>query len=135
MIYVIIIKHSEFSYSSIKSQLFPCATAYGYKFRALAIYLHPTFTAPFQSEAHFKSNQTIAVEFFCGNSQRLSAVGYFYRRAPSQMFDRILNATLFNNLLQLAEGLRKSFPSLGLDKGILDSPCLLILLIYTKHKP
>ena len=64
MIYVIIIKHSEFSYSSIKSQLFPCATAYGYKFRALAIYLHPTFTAPFQSEAHFKSNQTTAVEFF-----------------------------------------------------------------------
>ena len=27
-----------------------------------------------------------------------------------------------------------SFPSLGLHKGILDSPCLLILLSYTKHK-
>ena len=49
------------------------------------------------------------------------------------MFDRILNATLFNNFLYLAEGLRKSFPSLGLHEEILDSPCLLILFIYTKH--
>ena len=37
------------------------------------------------------------------------------------------------NLLLLEEGLR-SFPPLGLHKEILDSPCLLILLIYTEHK-
>ena len=37
-------------------------------------------------------------------------------------------------LQSLEEGLRRSFPSLGLHKGILDSPCLLILLIYTKRK-
>ena len=52
-----------------------------------------------------------------------------------RVFDRILNATLpLNNLLCLEEGLRRSFPSLELCKGILDSPWLLILLIYTTNK-
>ena len=64
MIYIMSIKHAKFSYSSIKSQLFPCAAACGCKFHALAIYLHPTFTSPFQSEAHLESSQTAAVEFF-----------------------------------------------------------------------
>ena len=36
---------------------------------------------------------------FCANSQRVKAVGYVCRRAPSWMFHRILNATLTNNLL------------------------------------
>ena len=49
------------------------------------------------------------------------------------MFDRILNATLSNNLLKLAEGLRRSFLSLELHKGSLDSPCLLISL-YTQKQ-
>ena len=31
---------------------------------------------------------------FCGNSQRVKAVGCFRRGAVSLMFDRILNATL-----------------------------------------
>ena len=31
---------------------------------------------------------------FCGNSQRVKAVGRFRRGAVSLMFDRILNATL-----------------------------------------
>ena len=46
------------------------------------------------------------------------------------MFDRILNTTLPINLSYLAEGLRR-LPPLGLYKGMLDSPCLFILLIYT----
>ena len=50
------------------------------------------------------------------------------------MFGRILNATLLNNLLLFEEGLRKNFSPLGLHKRIFSSPCLLILLIYTKHK-
>ena len=50
------------------------------------------------------------------------------------MFDTILNVILPINLLQLAEGLRKKFPPLGLHKGILDSSCLLILLISTKQQ-
>ena len=62
------------------------------------------------------------------------AVACFCRRASSWMFERILNTTLSNNLLQPAEGLSRSFPPLGLRKGILDSSCLLILLIITKHK-
>ena len=32
--------------------------------------------------------------FFCGNSQRVKGFGCFRGRAPSLMFDRILNATL-----------------------------------------
>ena len=134
MIYVIIIKHAKFSYSLIESQLLPCVPGRGYKFHALAVYPHPIFTTPFQSEVHLESSRAAAVELFCGNSQRLQAVGYFRRRVPSWMFDKILNATQSNNLLQLAKCLRTNFPSLGLHKGILDSPCLLILLIYTKHK-
>ena len=55
-------------------------------------------------------------------------------RAPSWMFNRILNVTLPNNLLQLEEGLRRSFPPLWSSKGILDFPCLLILFIYTKYQ-
>ena len=38
------------------------------------------------------------------------------------------------NLLQRADGLRKTFVPLGLDKGILDSPYLLISLINIKSK-
>ena len=41
-----------------------------------------------------ESSQTSAVELYYGNSQRIKAVDYFRRRAPSCMFDRILNATL-----------------------------------------
>ena len=75
-----------------------------------------------QSEAHLESSQTFAVEFFGGISQRVKAVDYFRRKAPSWTFDRILNATLPNNLLYFEEGLRRSFPLLELHKGILDSP-------------
>ena len=44
MIYVIIIKLAKFSYSSIESQLLPCAPVCNYKFYALAVYLRFTFT-------------------------------------------------------------------------------------------
>ena len=55
MIYVIIIRHIKVSYSLIDSQLLLCA---------LAVYLKPTFTALFQSEAHLESSRTSAVEHF-----------------------------------------------------------------------
>ena len=71
MICVIITKHAKFSYSSIASQLLPCAPACGCKFHALAVYLYPSFTAPFQLEAHLESSRTSAVKRFCGNSRRL----------------------------------------------------------------
>ena len=70
------------------------------------MHLHSTYTPHLQylkSEAYEKSSQTAAVELFSRNSQRVNAIGYFCRRAPScifdRMFDRILNATLPNNLL------------------------------------
>ena len=131
---VIIIKLTKFSYSSFESQLLPYAPACDYKFHALAVQLQPTFKAPFQLKAHLEYSRRSEVKLFCENTQRLQAVGYFCKRAPSWMFDVILNATLSHNLLQLAEGLKRSFLSLGLHKGIFESPCLLILLICTKHK-
>ena len=105
---------------------------YSYRFHALTAYLHSTFTIPPIGGAF-----EIQSNIYGGNSQRVKTVGYLRRRAPScifdSMFDRIINATLPNNLLQL-EGLRRSFPPLELPKGILDSPCLLIPLIYTNNK-
>ena len=62
MIYVIVIKHNKFSYSSIESQLFHCTPACCYKFHALEVYLHPTFTVPFQSESHLDSSRTSVVD-------------------------------------------------------------------------
>ena len=79
---------------------------------------------PYFETSHSESCWTFAVERFYATKQRVKVVGYFWRRAPSWIFDRILNASLTNNLLQLEESLRRGFPSLGLNKGILDIPCL-----------
>ena len=53
----------------------------------------------------------------------VKAVGYFWMGAPSLVFGGILNATL-----------SKKASTTGVHKTILNSPCLLILLIHTKHK-
>ena len=55
-------KRNKSSYSSIESQLFPCTPACACKFHALEVYLHPTFTAPFQSEAHLEYSRTSVVK-------------------------------------------------------------------------
>ena len=74
----------------------------GYKFHAPTVAYTPHLQH-LPSEAHLESSRTSAVELFCTNSQRVKAVGYFRRRAPSCIFDRMfgrtLNATLPNNLL------------------------------------
>ena len=70
---------------------------------------------------------------FCENRLIVKTVCYFDRRAPSWMFDTILNAALPNKLFQLEEDLSRSFSLPGCYTGILDTPCLLILLIYTKQ--
>ena len=99
MVFVIITKHAKFTYSPIESEILSCAPPCGYKFHAFAVYLRSTFTSPLQSEAHLESSRTAAVELFYRNSRCPLVVGCFLRRALSSMCDRILNATLTNNLL------------------------------------
>ena len=43
---------------------------------------------------HSESSRTPAVELFSENSQRVKAVGYFHKRAPSWMFNMIQNVSL-----------------------------------------
>ena len=50
------------------------------------------------------------------------------------MFGRVLNTPQPINLLYFVECPKRNFPPLGLCKGILDSPYLLIFLINTKSK-
>ena len=68
----------------MKSQPLPFTPAYGaYKFHAPAV-----------SDPHLESGWKSVVGLFFKNSQRVKAVGCFRGRAPSLMFDGILNATL-----------------------------------------
>ena len=55
-----------------------------------------------------ESSRTAAVEVYCGNSQRIKAIGYFRRRAPFWMFDRIVNVTQPNNYVPLHQKLATS---------------------------
>ena len=71
MVYVIIIKHAEFSYSLIESELLLAHQPAAVNFMHLKSIHTPIFTAPFQLEAHLESSQTSVVKFFRGNSQRL----------------------------------------------------------------
>ena len=41
--------------------------------------------------AYLEPGPTVKMVFFCGKSQRLKAVNYFCKKAPSQMFDWVLN--------------------------------------------
>ena len=71
----------------------------GYKFHALAVYLHQTFAAPSIRDT-FGIHSKSEVELFYGNDQRVKAVAYFCKQAPSWIF------------LYLEDGLRKRFPPL-----------------------
>ena len=94
----------------MEPELLPCKPACAIN----SMHLQSTYTLHLQhiqSEAHLESSETSAVELFCGNIQRIKAVGYFRRRAPWWMFDRILNATLPNNYLPLHQKLA-TFPGM-----------------------
>ena len=65
----------------------------------------------------FSYNRVVGL--FCGSSQHVVDIGCFCGGAPSLMFNRILNATLFEE---------------GVCATGVNSPCLKILLIHTKHK-
>ena len=109
---------------------------------ALTVYPHSTFTVlptgdTFGIQSNICTKNSFA-EIAKAYLKRIKAAAYFCRRAPSsildRIFDRVLNGTLPNNLVQLEEGLRRSFPPLEFHAGILDSPCLATLLIYTSNK-
>ena len=69
--------------------------------------LHTKRILPYlQLKVHLESSQTSVKELFCRNSQHYKTIGYFHTRAALWMFDRVLNATLPNNLLQLEKSLR-----------------------------
>ena len=70
-----------------------------FKKATLGVYLQLTFTAPLQLQAYLESSGTSAVECFCRNNQRLKATGYFRKRTPSWIFDRIFNTALPINLV------------------------------------
>ena len=74
-------------------------------------------------DPHLKSSQKCVVELFCKNSQHVKVITCACRGAPLLMFERILNATL-------SEG---EVSTTGVTQESLDSPCLLIFLIHTKH--
>ena len=115
--------------------MFPQSTLQIYStFPINGVFSLSTFIAPSKSEAYLEPSQTSVMELFYENSCCLKAVDCFRRKAPSQMIDRVLDMPLLNDLLQLTEGLRRSFPTLGLGKGILDSRSLVIPLINTKNK-
>ena len=88
-----------------EAQLLPCTNSMPLVTNSM--HLQTTYNLHLQYlqwEVHLESSQTSVVELFRGNSQRVKEVGYFRRRAPSWMFDRlfdrILNAILLpDNLL------------------------------------
>ena len=114
---------SKILYSLIEPQALFCTLACGNKFYALAVHPHPTFIAPLVRSA-LGIRSEVCGGAFCGNSLSIKAVGWFGRGAPSLMFYGIINVTL----------LRRRLPPPGLHRGILNSSCILILPIDTKHK-
>ena len=50
------------------------------------------------------------MELFGENSQLFKTVDYIYQQDPSYMVDSVLDKTLPNKLLQLAEDLTRNFP-------------------------
>ena len=80
---------------------------------------HSSHLQHLQFNLHFDSSRKSVVGLFCGSSQRVKATGCFRGGAPLLMFDRILNATLSEE---------------GVSATGINSQCLQILLIHTKHK-
>ena len=85
---------------------------------------HTPHSQCLQSDPHLESGRRSVGEFFCGNSLRVNVVGCFRRGAPSLMFDGILNVTLSEEKVSTT----------GVTQGNLNSSCILILFIHTKHR-
>ena len=104
---------SKISYSLIKPQVIPCALVCGYKFHALSVNLHLTLTTSLIGEGIWNPTKHHWWGLFWKYSQPVEAVGYFRGEAPSWILDRILIATLPNNLFRLVHTNAGSlFPSI-----------------------
>ena len=78
------IARSTISYNLIEPQPLPCTPSCGHKLHALSFQPHLTLQHHWL-DPHLQSDRRSVVELFCGNSQRVKAVGCFRRRAPSLM--------------------------------------------------
>ena len=90
-----------------------------------SMYLQSNYTPNLkhlQLKVHLKSSQSSAVGPFCENAQHVEATGYFCRRAPLWIFDRILNLTLPHKLLKLKESLEEKLSTTGDTQGNLSFP-------------
>ena len=92
---------SKISYSLIKAQLLPCAIVSGYKFHALTVHQHPTFTTPPIRGRIWNPVKHLWWGLFYKYSQPVEAIGYFRGGAPSSILNRILNMILPNKLFLL----------------------------------
>ena len=101
----------------IELQPLPCTPAYNHKFHAFAFHSYLTFAAPLVGSA-FKTQLKV-----CGGA-------FLLKQSTCLGCQLSLQRSSIVDVWQLS--LRR-FLSLGLHKRILN-PCLLILLIHTKHK-
>ena len=106
----------------IKPQPLLCTPACCYEFHALVVHPHPTFKAPLGGSA-FGIWLEVWWSFFVETVNVLRLLAIFAEELHHWCLTE----------LQMQLCLRR-FPPLKLHKRILNSPCLLILWIHTKHK-
>ena len=117
------ITRSKISYSLIEPQLLLCIPACGYEFHAPVAYPHPTFTVPPVRSAFGIRSEV------CG--------GAYWRKQSTVWLLAVFAEELHRSCLTefwMWLCLKRRFLLLGLHRGILNSSCVLILLIHTKHK-
>ena len=110
--------HQKISDSLIKSQPLPCTPACRHEFHALKFHPQPTFTTPLVRST-FRIQLNICGGALLQKQSTFLCCWLFSQRGS------------VNDVLQL---LRLRFLPVRLHKGILNSSCLLILLINTNYK-
>ena len=118
------ITRSKVSYSLIEPQPLLCTPACGYKPHALVVHSRPTFTAPPVGSIYGNRSKGLWWSFFAETVYMLRPLAVF-----AEEFHRWCLTEFWMWLC-----LRRRFPPLGLHREILNSSCVLILLIHTKHK-
>ena len=117
------ITRNRISYSLIKLQPLLCIPACGYKFYALV--LHPK---PIPTSSLILKRKPVGDLFWSFFAETVSGRWLFLQR--SSIVDVWRNSKCEETIICL----KRRFPSLELHRGILNSSCVLILLIHTKNK-